>query len=70
MQMLKQIYSPISEDTLKLGASLITFPPPLFVLSPLCLVQDGRVVSAAWYQLAALILGACGVWCAKFVIYS
>ena len=28
------------------------------------------VVSAALVQLVALILGACGVWCAKFVIYQ
>ena len=28
------------------------------------------MVSAALGQLVALILGACGVWCAKFVIYQ
>ena len=49
---------------------LSPFPPPPVVLSPLYLVRDCGMASAARCPLVALILGACGLWFAKFVTYS
>ena len=49
---------------------LSSFLPPPVMLSPLCLVRDCGMVSAARFPLVALILGACGGWSAKFVTYS
>ena len=49
---------------------LSPFPPPPVVLSPLYLVRDCGMASAARCPLVALILGACGLWFAEFVIYS